>query len=367
MNKKYLFQLYKKKYKENSLFEKETQDLHSLRLKWPEFYNELEQVINQENIDQFDRLDSRWYQGLVKPNRLRYLWQAAALLAVILGTTLFFSISTVDQKRSVVGQQDLRIKNEAEFITSDKTIILSKNADTTYTVAGTRIKTTEDNKLTIEATTKELKWCTVRTPIGAQYNIVLSDGSTISLNANSEVTYPDRFSKKERRIKTKGEVFCEVVKAETPFIVQMSNENSIKVLGTSFNVRNYKDEQVQEITLMTGEIEFACNNQTLIMKPNQQLAIQGRDLILKNVESQYYNSWMTEKIRFHYMSLDRIVKSLHRLYGANFSVQNGVDAKKKYTCSISKNLTLKENLSFLETFMDIKFIQKEDVYFILNQ
>lgn len=112
---------------------------------------------------------------------------------------------------------------------------------------------------------------------GNRSRIMLSDGSVVWLNADSELKYPENFdNSKERRVFLTGEAFFEVAPdADKPFLISTSRMN-IRVLGTSFNVKSYPDDLKHETTLVTGAIEVILKDRPdakIRLKPNEKLVI----------------------------------------------------------------------------------------------
>ena len=97
---------------------------------------------------------------------------------------------------------------------------------------------------------------TLRTLQGMECLITLSDGTRVHLNAETRLTYPVCFSSKERIVQIEGEAYFDVAPdKEHPFIVKTSH-TSIRVTGTSFNVRAYADEDTESTTLISGTVRI---------------------------------------------------------------------------------------------------------------
>ena len=100
--------------------------------------------------------------------------------------------------------------------------------------------------------------------------IVLPDGSTVILNANSKISYPNVFASNERRINLEGEAFFDVTKnPEMPFIIEV-NDAEVKVLGTSFNVNASIPEHKIEVFVETGLVQLSRKtniNEKILIKP----------------------------------------------------------------------------------------------------
>lgn len=114
--------------------------------------------------------------------------------------------------------------------------------------------------------------------------ITLSDGSSILLQPNSKLSYPNFFTGKERKVYLLGEAFFEISKnPEKPFLV-FANEVVTKVIGTSFRIKAYKDNENVDVVVRTGKVSISSNtkiqpvNQSILLLPNQSVRFQRKDL-----------------------------------------------------------------------------------------
>src|SRR5690606_27345528 len=125
-----------------------------------------------------------------------------------------------------------------------------------------------------------LTYNTIETPRGGEYQVVLSDGTTVWLTAESSLTSPSRFSTSSREVSMRGEAYFSVVRQERitgrhiPFIVD-TDQQRIEVLGTEFNVNSYPDRSRQQTTLVEGSVRVISrnSNQQMVLKPGQQAQI----------------------------------------------------------------------------------------------
>lgn len=110
----------------------------------------------------------------------------------------------------------------------------------------------------------------VSTPKGGQYQVNLSDGTKVWLNAGSSLKFPAAFKGKTRKVELNGEAYFEVAKnPEQPFIVSSSQMN-VRVLGTHFNVKAYDDDQQSRTTLLEGSVSLSSDHGQALLKPGQQ-------------------------------------------------------------------------------------------------
>ena len=100
---------------------------------------------------------------------------------------------------------------------------------------------------------------TISTELGGFYSATLPDGSEVWINSKSTLSFSDDFGKSERRVSLSGEAYFTVVRDENkPFIVSVNNRD-VRVLGTEFNVKAYKGEDLQKISLVKGSVKY-CDN-----------------------------------------------------------------------------------------------------------
>ncbi len=124
-------------------------------------------------------------------------------------------------------------------------------------------------------TTNTLTYTQITAPKGSRTNLTLADGSSVWLNSGSVLKYDNKFNDKDRSVYLEGEAFFEVAKnAAKPFYVK-TNDLIMKVLGTSFNVKAYKEEGTVQTTLVTGAMVIQRNNSSdvagmVFLKPNQK-------------------------------------------------------------------------------------------------
>ncbi len=105
------------------------------------------------------------------------------------------------------------------------------------------------------------------TPKGGQYKLILADGTKVWLNAASSITYPTSFTGKNREVNISGEVYMEVKKdAKKPFRVILKDGGEVEVLGTSFNINAYgDDEEGIATTLLEGSVRVKGKNKQALL------------------------------------------------------------------------------------------------------
>jgi Fe2+-dicitrate sensor, membrane component len=98
---------------------------------------------------------------------------------------------------------------------------------------------------------------TIYTNKGVKGDVTLPDGSTVKLNSDTKIIFPDKFIGSSREVYISGEAFFNVVpNPDTPMIVTVNKDLIIRVLGTQFNIRSYKNENNTRATLYSGKIDI---------------------------------------------------------------------------------------------------------------
>jgi ferric-dicitrate binding protein FerR (iron transport regulator) len=144
----------------------------------------------------------------------------------------------------------------------------------------------------------------------------LADGSKVWLNAASSLHFPTSFTGGTRTVEVSGEAYFEVAKnKDLPFIVKV-NGDEIKVLGTSFNVNAYDDEELSRTTLLEGAIAFTHGNDHTLMRPGQQVKVprQGDLKLISNVDIDEVIAWKRGVFHFESAGMEEVMRQLARWY-----------------------------------------------------
>jgi ferric-dicitrate binding protein FerR (iron transport regulator) len=175
-------------------------------------------------------------------------------------------------------------------------------------------------------------WQTVQCPAGTRSSMKLADGTKVWLNAGTKMEMPLTFSTQKREVKVIGEAFFEVASDSTwPFYVNMGALN-VKVTGTSFDVKNYLDEDHLEVNLQEGEVQvysFDSNHQEQllsVLQPNE--SIHYYPTTSKWLKTKYANApfaqWKEGRLQFMDEDIQSFVKKMERWYNVEISMAAGV-------------------------------------------
>ena len=167
---------------------------------------------------------------------------------------------------------------------------------------------------------------TLSVPNGGEYRLLLADGTAVHLNAGSELRYPVAFAAAERKVHLKGEAWFEVAKdAERPFYVE-TDEVSIRVYGTAFNV-NTHGLRATETVLVEGEIGISGKGGTgeRRMRPGQLAACDHHsgEITFREVDVRKYTAWKNGEFCFNDDTLEEILEELGRWYDVRIVYRPG--------------------------------------------
>ncbi|WP_082886318.1 FecR domain-containing protein [Flavisolibacter tropicus] len=148
----------------------------------------------------------------------------------------------------------------------------------------------------------------------------LPDGSVITLNKNSELSYPSKFKEDTRTIALKGEAFFNVMPdKKKPFVIHV-NDVSIRVVGTSFNVRS--ENGATEVIVETGIVQVTRGNKTIELRPKEKVTVESKDTTLAKAveEEKLYNYYRTKEFVCDNTPLWKLVEVLNEAYGSNIVI-----------------------------------------------
>ncbi|GGC21246.1 hypothetical protein GCM10011386_11500 [Parapedobacter defluvii] len=194
------------------------------------------------------------------------------------------------------------------------------------------------------------------TPRGGQYKVVLPDGSKVWLNAASSLRYPARFTGKERNVYLEGEAYFEVAAhVGAPFIVH-SDKQSVRVLGTHFNVNAYADEQAVKTTLVEGmvQIENRTSNTVNQLRPGEQSVVVEGNTHVHAVETDEFIAWKEGYFLFNDTDLKSVMRQLARWYDVQVADIDRLPDN-RYNGKLPRNVKLSSVLRVLELTSELKF------------
>lgn len=214
-------------------------------------------------------------------------------------------------------------------------------------------------------TGNQVLYNTLSTPKGRIYKLSLPDGSKVWLNAASSIRFPTAFTGWQRSVEITGEVYFEVKKdVEKPFRVTANQRATIEVLGTSFNVNAYDNEELLRTTLLTGSVRIqswaqADGTTGVVLKPGQQAQMKSAHAVRSfdqsvaitvndNPNIQNVMGWKDGYFSLDDLTLEELVREVERWYDVEVVYEKGVPAK-AFFGKVNRDLSL---VDFMEGLKD---------------
>lgn len=334
------------------------------------------QSYGENDEEEFLHLEKNIYEQ--KSRRMTLRWSIAASIILLVG---LFVGRTINGVRDMHEEQELA-KNVMQpgtlkavlmmadgkevvleqgqnlnILLNERVRVATSNRGIVYEEHGKGVVTEEYNKLT--------------TPIGGEYSLVLSDGTKVFLNADSELKYPVEFSDGKRIVDLKGEAYFEVHKDSLrPFVVRV-NGAEVTVLGTSFNVSTYGDDGQIYTTLVNGAVRVSSvkNGQAEVLKPGMQsvMDVQSGQLTVREVDVEPYVAWREGRFVFRAMTLDLIMRQLQRWYDFEVFYQNPELKDYEFRGVIKRDMDLDKVLSVIKVTTNVDFEVKGKVITIIKR
>ena len=200
--------------------------------------------------------------------------------------------------------------------------------------------------------------------------IMLADASKVTLNQNSSLNYETEFNSKKRQVSMQGEAFFKVSRDEKrPFTIETQTA-FVQVLGTSFNVRSYPNEDFFEVFVETGKVKVTLKNsnksyeltpgQFIRFKKSENKIEQGID------QTAAANAWRTGAISFKGQQITTVLKGMERLYGVKMEIKSQQRNNCKQTLTMQKD-KLDEAMEALKiSCPKLNFERKSDTGYIVT-
>lgn len=187
------------------------------------------------------------------------------------------------------------------------------------------------------------------TPPGGQYELTLADGTKVTLNAASRLSFPTRFSGHQRVVELEGEAYFEVAQQEsTPFIVK-AKDTEIMVLGTEFNVMAYADEALTKTTLIAGAVRVKHGDASKQIKAGMQaITSKNKPIQSMSVDVKEAVAWKEGYFYFQDEALEQIMRKLKRWYNIDVVYHAQANSAQTFGGMISSQNYISNILNIME-------------------
>ncbi len=203
--------------------------------------------------------------------------------------------------------------------------------------------------------------------------VALSDGSLISLNHDSKLKFTEKFGNHSREVYFWGEAFFEIAPDPSrPFVIE-TGDTRIKVVGTSFNVRNSAGGEIIEVVVNTGKVLFyrvdkndRTVDQVMLVKGDKGIYNSKSHTLSRMVNDDVnYNSWKSGVLVFNETSLDKVLQTVGRKYNVTFHLADTKLENLKLTATFD-NESLDSVLEVLRLIHKLQFSHKGTDYLVVK-
>ncbi|MCH4552681.1 FecR family protein [Aestuariibaculum lutulentum] len=292
----------------------------------------------------YHSLEKRLVESDKKERRLKIkkILRYAALVIILLGIGVIYNTGYFNSQPQLVFPNEkitLQLENgDVKVINEDgSSTVTNSKGEIVGSQTGTQLVYTDENNQ------DKLVYNTLTVPYGKRFEIQLSDGTVVNLNAGTSLKYPVKFIKgKQRTVFLKGEAFFNVAKDKThPFIVN-SDGLDVQVLGTQFNMSSYPEDVNSDVVLLEGSVYLTAvkdKGNSAILEPGFKGSINkfSQDKIEKKpVITSIYTAWIDGELVFRNITFKDMLKRMERHYNIEIVNNNSELKEEKFNASFRK-------------------------------
>ncbi|RXK83601.1 FecR family protein [Filimonas effusa] len=305
-----------------------------------------------------------------QPRRHWWKWAAAALL-LLTGSTAAYRLLKQDPApklaKNTAAQESIRPGTNKAILTlaDGSTITLNDAKNGALATQGTtQVVKLANGQLAYQQQSGPAAanlFNTISTPRGGRYHITLPDGTKVWLNAASRLHYPTAFNGSQREVTLSGEAYFEIAEnASQPFFVNLDNMQ-VQVLGTSFNIMAYSDEEAVQTTLLQGKVKV--NAPAADAQDKQKILVPGqcaslfRNGILKvqnNVNTEETIAWKNDLIQFAGTDVRAAMRMIARWYDVEIEYKGDVP-NAHFRGGLSSDASIEKLLNMMQQTGEVHF------------
>ncbi|MGX5816748.1 FecR family protein [Chitinophaga lutea] len=300
----------------------------------------------------FHRIYAGIEAGITPAPRVRKLrtWiVAAAAIALLLASGGLYLLMQQHHPPTNIVLSDVPPGGDKATLTlADGSTVTLDSSDRQIAQGGATILQRQGRLQYAENAAAANQYNSIRTQRAGKYRLRLADGTEVWLNAASSLRFPVAFSERERKVELTGEAYFEVAPdATAPFKVIVNKETEVLVLGTSFNINAYTDEQRISTTLLTGKVKVSSGGRDVQLLPGQQALSAGGALEVRTTDTEKAIAWKNGLFDFRDATLAEVMRQLSRWYDIEIIYENGIPDMEFYG-KMQRDIPLSAMLKMLE-------------------
>ena len=297
--------------------------------------------------------------------KVKRIWRYASVAVIVL-----FFVGLGYEGREHLFKKEVVVEPPINQITlqleDGSTKVISENVNTQIVNSAGGIVGVQKGKLLVYgegAKSESLVYNTLNVPYGKRFQVQLSDGTSVHLNAGSSLKYPVKFlAGQNRQVYLTGEAFFDVEKdTEHPFIVN-SDQLNIRVLGTQFNVSSYPEDTATDVVLVEGSVGMYKSNhdfdkgRNIILEPGYKGSLDKMtdSITTKQVVTNVYTLWINGGLVFRNIPFKNILKKMERHYNKTIINENTELSNEIFNASFT-DVPIEKILEYLKLTYAIDF------------
>lgn len=315
-------------------------------------------------------------ENTLRRNRMRSIYSFSGIAAVFLllaGVAVHF----LELSRPNHTSPDIKIIAENARILNEKNdeisfIEVSKNKNEKLSLEDRNVIYDTDSVFSQQKSGNARNYSTVFVPYGKRLEVKLPDDTRVWLNAGSQLTFPNSFGDEDRIVYLSGEGYFDVTHTGNKFKV-FTDHNSVDVLGTTFNLSSYPEDQKDVVELLTGSISFQSQEgtfQPITLKPLEELEMNLKTNHIQIRRGSTGNGilWTKKQLELENISLSGLFKKLERIYNVKIHTDNLPDLSSVlYSGRLDMNRELLPVLNNIYELNNYKIMIKEKEVFIVKK
>ena len=197
-------------------------------------------------------------------------------------------------------------------------------------------------------------------------DFILPDGTDVTLNKDSKLTYSTSFSSNNRMVSLDGEAYFDVVHDENrKFVVNVGNAK-ITVVGTVFSVNGKKGTDILKTSLVEGSVKFETSDQTIMLSPKKQISYNMREneITVERFDPEIELAWKDNLIRYHSVSFKEFILLLEKHYNAEIILPLEEHKTSKLTGAVDASQSIDQIFDMMKRIINFEWRKEGDTYVI---
>jgi fecR protein len=314
-------------------------------------------------LEEEKRIEGMWLRMRLPREKRRWtmVWRrwvaVAACVAVVAGVVLWMQNANDGNGERVELPRLAHSKGVQLILPDGSTHQITTATTSTVKIPGFRVDeniVVQERQETVD--TSVVEYTEIVVPRGGEYSLMLADGTSVILNSETRVRFPNSFTGAERKIFLSGEAYFNVARDEKrPFLVEFLG-GTVRVLGTRFNVKAYMNQSTYA-TLVSGKVEVVSGRDSVVLKPGElcEIVAADRSLSVREADLMTVLAWKNGDFVFKNASLEQVMDELARWYDAEIVYDSSEFRGMKFHIYMDRAKTLEEALDVISKMGEITY------------